>query len=323
MQQPAASWPVRPDGRARGVRRYVVAYTATDSGREAVNLATALARRQGGSLDLVMVLPESSPYSGAYPRPESGYDSILSDQIREWLAEGLSLVPDDVTARAHVRPAESNAEGLIAAAEEFGAALIVIGAGRNSVFRRFSVGTVASGLLHASTVPVALAPRGYRRTEPITRITVGVGNRAGADDVLNVALEAARRRGLELRLLSLVALDSSDPDAASRAETQLKELQAQADATLTGQVTAHVAHGRSIEDAIDALEWDEGEVMLIGSSRLAPHNRLFLGATASKVLRALPVPMVVVPRGYRSAPLPTNDPGLSHAPVLGDGRKEA
>src|SRR6185312_64971 len=177
MQQPAASWPVRPDGRARGVRRFVVAYTATDSGREAVNLATALARRQGGSLDLVMVLPESSPYSGAYPRPESGYDSILSDQIREWLAEGLSLVPDDVTARAHVRPAESNAEGLIAAAEEFGAALIVIGAGRNSVFRRFSVGTVASGLLHASTVPVALAPRGYRRTEPITRITVGVGNR--------------------------------------------------------------------------------------------------------------------------------------------------
>ena len=184
VQRPAASWPVRPDGRARGVRRYVVAYTATDSGREAVNLATALARRQGGSLDLVMVLPESSPYSGAYPRPESGYDAILSDQIREWLAEGLSLVPDDVTARAHVRPAESNAEGLIAAAEEFGAALIVIGAGRNSVFRRFSVGTVASGLLHASTVPVALAPRGYRRTEPVTRITVGVGNRAGADDVL-------------------------------------------------------------------------------------------------------------------------------------------
>ncbi|MEV7647377.1 universal stress protein [Arthrobacter sp. NPDC089319] len=307
------------------MRRYVVAYTATDSGREAVNLATALARRQGASLDLVMVLPESSPYSAAYPRPESGYDAILSDQIRDWLAEGLNLVPDDVTARAHVRPAESNAEGLIAAAEEFGAALIVIGTGRNSVFRRFSVGTVASGLLHASTVPVALAPRGYRRTEPATRITLGVGNRAGAEDVLHVALDAARLRGLELRLLSLVALDSSDPDAASRAETHVKERLALAESVLAGQVTAHVAQGPSIEDAIDALEWDDGEVMLIGSSRLAPQSRLFLGATAGKVLRALPVPMVVVPRGYRSVPLADDNPGLSDAPVLsnGDGRKEA
>ena len=65
--------------------------------------------------------------------------------------------------------------------------------------------------------------------------------------------------------------------------------------------------------------------MLIGSSRLAPQSRLFLGATAGKVLRALPVPMVVVPRGYRSAPLPTDNPGLSHAPVHsdGDGQQEA
>jgi len=35
-----------------------------------------------------------------------------------------------------------------------------------------------------------------------------------------------------------------------------------------------------------------------GSSRLAEKNRIFLGSTANKVLRALPVPMVVVPRDY-------------------------
>ena len=307
------------------MRRYVVAYTATDSGREAVHLATALARRQGGSLDLVMVLPESSPYSGAYPRPESGFGGILSEQIQQWLAEGLDLVPDDVPARAHVRPADSNAEGLIAAAEEFGAALIVIGAGRNSVFRRFSVGTVASGLLHASTVPVALAPRGYRRTDSVSRITVGIGNRAGADEVMQVALNAGHRRDLDLRLLSLVPLDSSDADAVSRAETHVKERLAEAEAVLPGRVTAGVAEGRSIEDAIDALEWDDGEVMLIGSSRLAPHNRMFLGATASKVLRALPVPMVVVPRGYLGASQPTEDPGEPTGTEHSDGasRKEA
>ena len=59
-----------------------------------------------------------------------------------------------------------------------------------------------------------------------------------------------------------------------------------------------VAHGRTIEEAIDDLEWDDGEIMIVGSSRLAEKNKLFIGSTANKVLLALPVPMVVVPRDY-------------------------
>ena len=59
-----------------------------------------------------------------------------------------------------------------------------------------------------------------------------------------------------------------------------------------------VAHGRTIEEAIDDLEWDDAEIMIVGSSRLAEKNKLFIGSTANKVLRALPVPMVVVPRDY-------------------------
>ena len=56
-----------------------------------------------------------------------------------------------------------------------------------------------------------------------------------------------------------------------------------------------------IEEAIDGLEWDDGEILIVGSSRLAEKNRMFLGSTANKVLRALPVPMVVVPRDYDRA----------------------
>jgi nucleotide-binding universal stress UspA family protein len=52
------------------------------------------------------------------------------------------------------------------------------------------------------------------------------------------------------------------------------------------------------EEAIDDLEWDDNEILLVGSSRLAEPNKLFIGSTANKVLRALPVPMVLVPRDY-------------------------
>jgi nucleotide-binding universal stress UspA family protein len=62
--------------------------------------------------------------------------------------------------------------------------------------------------------------------------------------------------------------------------------------------SVEVAHGRTIEEAIDDLEWEDGEVLIVGSSRLGERNKLFIGSTANKVLRALPVPMVVVPRDY-------------------------
>ena len=54
--------------------------------------------------------------------------------------------------------------------------------------------------------------------------------------------------------------------------------------------------GSTIEDAVQALDWHQGELVLVGSSRLAAPRRLFLGSTAAKMLRELPVPMIVVPR---------------------------
>jgi nucleotide-binding universal stress UspA family protein len=150
------------------MRRYVVGYTATENGRGAVNLAVALARSQQASLDLVMVQSPDSPYAGTYPPSDRGYERILAEQLDQWLAEGLALVPHDVTAKAHILQAESTAEGLIEAAREFSAAVIVVGAARSSLLRRFSIGSVASALLHAADVPVALAPKGYQRQESIT-----------------------------------------------------------------------------------------------------------------------------------------------------------
>ena len=57
-----------------------------------------------------------------------------------------------------------------------------------------------------------------------------------------------------------------------------------------------VGRGDSIEDAVAQLDWEPGEIVVVGSSRLAQPRRLFLGSTAAKMLRELPVPMIVVPR---------------------------
>jgi nucleotide-binding universal stress UspA family protein len=151
-------------------------------------------------------------------------------------------------------------------------------------------------------VPVALAPRGYRRTDPIRGLTLAVGQRTGAEAAIDVAIGAAGRRGVPLRLVSLVELDAAGEGGENvnaahiHANTVLK---AAADRLPEGHpVTVEVAHGRNIEEAIDDLAWDDAEILIVGSSRLAERNKLFIGSTANKVLRALLVPMVVVPRDY-------------------------
>lgn len=283
--------------------RYVVGYAANARGGDAVNLAVALARRQGATLDLVMVMPQDSPYNGVYP-PVAGFGDILARQVSEWLDEGLALIPDDVPAQAHIRRGESEAEALIAAAEELGAVLLVIGASSTGLFKRFSIGSVAGALLHASTLPVVLAPSGYSRTRPITRLTCALGTRAGAEDVLRTGIAMARRRELPLRLVSLVALGPGESEATVHdAEAHLRAVAeasqgVEADDFDKLRVDVVVGHGRSIEDAVDALDWKKGEILLIGSSRLAQNKSIFLGATANRILRALPVPMIVVPRNY-------------------------
>ena len=60
--------------------------------------------------------------------------------------------------------------------------------------------------------------------------------------------------------------------------------------------TATAATGATVEEAVPRLDWHDGEVVLVGSSRLAAPRHLFLGSTAAKMLRELPVPMIVVPR---------------------------
>lgn len=284
--------------------RIVVGYIANDSGADALALGMRLARASDAILDVVMVLP-SEAHNSTVPT-DTGYERYLKGQSREWLAEASeSLDDEDVVQSLHVRYAESFAEGLIAAAHEFGASLIVVGAARGGLLGRSRIGSVANELLHSSDVPVALAPAGSRNvpvTQGVTRLTVAIGTRPGADALLEASVQLATSTHVPLRLVSLVPIDlpagldeglvelTGTVHADEVLHTARRELPASLDAT------AIAATGATIEEAVRALDWHDGELVLVGSSRLAAPRHLFLGSTAAKMLRELPVPMIVVPR---------------------------
>ncbi len=286
--------------------RYVVGYGPRQRGVDGVNLAATLARSSGATLDLVSVLPSDAPTFHMYS-PDEAYNAEVEAQAREWLEDGLAHVPEDVHAEGHVQHADSITEGLLDAAtnpDRGEAGLIVVGTYHRVRSGRFGLGSLADALLHASAVPVALAPAGYQSHPAITRVTCAVGTQPGAENLLDAAIGLAGEWKVPLRLMSLVAVGEGGNEERRREWTQRAEQHA---ATLVdratsalpggGTVTSVVGHGESLEDAVQALDFEDSEVVLIGSSRLAQPKRLFLGHTASKIMRALPVPMIVWPRG--------------------------
>lgn len=282
--------------------RIIVGYTATKSGRDAVAFASRWARATGSAVHVVIVLPSEGRSVITPPNP--GYERYLHDQAEGWLAEAAEGIHDDVARESEVRYAESFAEGLVAAAHETGASAIVIGSASGGPRGHHRLGSTSTELVHSSDVPVVLVPRGERKSAAtgVGRLTAAIGTRPGAEALLDEAVELARRIGVPLRLLSIATVDlpaSVDTGiirlaGAAHAGDVLTAARASLPREI--EVDAVTAHGESVEEAIDDVEWKPDDVVLVGSSRLAQPRRLFLGSTATKMLHKLPVPVIVVPR---------------------------
>ena len=65
---------------------------------------------------------------------------------------------------------------------------------------------------------------------------------------------------------------------------------------LVEPVQCEVAWGHTWSEALDDIQWAPGDLLVVGSSSLAPLARVFLGSRATKILRHSPVPVIAVPR---------------------------
>lgn len=288
--------------------RYIVGYGPQQRGVDGIHLAATLAKSSGAALDLVVVLPDDAPTFHMYS-PDQAFNDEMRKQGDEWLADGLARVPEGVRAEGHLVNAESITEGLMDHAEqpdaEGGAGMIVVGTSQH-----FRLGSIPDALLHSASVPVALAPTDYETQPAVTRITCAVGVREGHEPLLRFAVHAAAEWKVPLRLMSLVAVGEDGAEQRREEWTELARLHIESIAEQAAEnlppqcpVTTVVGHGSTLVEAVNALEFGDGEVVMAGSSRLAQPRRLFLGRTVTRLMRVLPVPVIVVPRDYEPTSL--------------------
>ena len=289
----------------------IAGYAPDERGKAALHLAGMLARSGDDDLVVASVLP--APWIPGMAKVDAEYREYLDETAAEALERARAYLPGDVPATFVPHTSRSAPAGLLELAERHGANVIVLGSSSHGPFGHIALGSVTDRLVHSSPVTLALAPRGYRckRDQKVVRATAAYGGSGSADDLVVAAATVAARNSASLRIASFavwarpaytttLGTDSEDgvldewtatmERAASNAVEAVEGLGA------VPPVEAVIGRGSSWAEAIDDIGWNEGDVLVVGSSELGPVAQVFLGSRATKILRHSPAPTFVVPR---------------------------
>lgn len=286
--------------------RILVGVVPDASASDAMALAGVLQRSFGAEVTLGNVYPQAADRAGTR-KVDTEWLDYLKEEALAVLAEAgedarrYGLGEFDTAIHGH----RSSGVGLAELAERIDADLIVIGSAPGSANGRFLIGSTADQLLHGSHVPVVLAPTGYRRVRPeqLGRLVVAFQDTPESRRALGWAAEhcnGRRMTALTVLLRHRVMGSNQAFDGENLIVEQVREdAQAALDlalAELGAEATAQITAGDDTTSALQRLDWNGDELLVLASAKGGVLRRVFLGDMTYKLVRATPVPAVVLPR---------------------------
>ena len=308
---------------ARVFERILIGYLDNEHGADACALGGDLARLTGGDLVLATVVLafwiERFGDRSGIPVVHSGARERAAGAL-EAAAANLASMPDLHRIERRLEVSSSAAYGLHDLAEVEGADLVVLGASHRGTVGRAVLGTVTDRLLHGASCAVAVAPDGHARREHHELEVVGVAFDGSPEArlALRCAHMLAARAGATLRILTVLepipavlerwvplpGLEGQElierEAALQRQEQAATDAVSQAVEELIGEVQATPSILRADDTAqalLDAAVADRVDLLVLGSRGYGPVHRTLLGSVSVAVVRAAPVPVLVLPRG--------------------------
>lgn len=280
----------------------LVGFIPEPRGRDALALAVLLARQAKARLTVATVQPPVWTTPGPARADLSEWRTYLKEQAEATIEQARSLTGDEADYVVHTH--KGSGRGLVELARRRGADVVVIGSAPGGGKGRISVGSTADQLLHASSVPVMLAPRGYADAPcaAFERITVAYRRGPCADAAVRDAAQAAITLDVPLRLITLVIRGARrhkvEEDMLTRLRDQVAADLSEAASGQRRHIRAEfeILEGRDVAEALGQTSWSPGELIICASSDAGPLRRVFLGDTSLKIVRAATCPVMILTR---------------------------
>ena len=289
----------------------VVGYLAGKAGRSVLHLAVEAARTLETSLMVVTIVPQpwTTPSPAKVDAEFAAYADKLGSDSKTDAQRLLHKVADGLDVSYRQVSSRTAGDGLIEVVEEIGADVLVVGSSSDGAHGQVVLGSTTDWLLHASPVPVAISPRGYRaaRGGRLTRITCAYSGTAESVRVVERVAALTAHLDVAMRVVSfairgrtmfppLVGLQTEDSLLDAWAD-QMREMSAKlkADGVVGDDVEVEVVTGNGWDQALDETEWEDGDLLALGTSSRRSFKGVFLGSHGAKIIRFSPVPVLVLP----------------------------
>ena len=289
----------------------VVGYAPGPRSSGALELASAIAQARSEDLLVVTVIPPrwNIPSMARHTDGEFGEWSVK--QGEETLAAAKAQLTEiGCTAQVDYRRVDHRSPGtaLMEVADEVEARVAVIGSSEDGRKGHVFLGSTGDRMLHSARIPVAIAPRGYAGPgDDFSGISCAVAGRDDDLPVIAASSTLATEAGVPLRLVTFavrlgtmytsnVGFDAEDEIAATardQAEAYFQGLRKSG--AIGDDVETAVGVGHGWRAAMQSIPWDDGDILFIGSHPTDVLTRVFLGSSATKIVRHAPVPVVVLP----------------------------
>lgn len=289
----------------------VVGYLAGKGGLAALNLGVEAARTLKTSLAVVTVVPKpwTTPSPARIDAEYAQYADRLAVDSAAQAKQCIESLDTGLEVSFHKYAHRSAPGGLLEAVEELKAEVLVLGSAADGSLGQVVVGSTADRLLHSAPVPLAISPRGYRgsKTHGLSKITCAYPGTPESLHVVERVATLAAQLGVPMRVITfavrgrtmyppevgLHAEDTIMQSWASHSREALAKLKT--DGVVGQDVTLQVVTGNGWDQALDAAEWEDGELLALGTSPQGAIARVFLGSKGTKIVRHSPVPVLVLP----------------------------
>lgn len=281
-------------------RRILVATDFSTRSDRAIRRASLLARQMSAELVLVHVIDDDRPRR--LVTAEQREASALLDELA---ITTRSL--DGVPCRQEVHLGEAF-EGILRAAGEIDADLIVMGMHRRELLRDIFIGTTIERVIREGRRPVLMAnmvPAGNYHSVLIAvdlsppsanaaRTALSLGLLSGASTTLLYAFEAPATAMMTRASMTKEQIDRYVAEEETAAKRELARFADETGLTVSRSLVRHAAMSDAYTILAGARD-DSAQLVVLGTRGRTGVARLLLGSVAQEVLRLAPQDVLIVP----------------------------